>query len=545
MGDMTRVGDVVPAADAAGRAVVAARLENQIVSLAAPLLKGVEVLPLTRADEDGFVVYRHSLVFLLAKCAAELYPQGVFRVRYSIGSALWCTLSAPAGNASLRSALNDTVNLAKKLHAALDALVAADEPIVVEPVTYREAVDRFTRLGRADELNLLRHRNPPIVLLARCGSFQALAQSALAPRTGALPLYDVVPVDDGVVLNVPDTEYPDVVRPLPCVEPYFKVFRRQCARTAITGVETIGDLNEVIRGQRFPTLVRTVESLQTKELSQIADQIATRNPPVRLVLQAGPSSAGKTTTAHRLCMQLRVNGLHTMLLSTDDYFVGDARNPRDADGKLDYEHVDCVDAARLAADLNALFAGQSVRLRKFDFLRHEGYDMSVETSLPPGGVVVLEGIHALNPRLTADVPEHVKFRLFLNAMTQLVVDSCNRISASDTRLLRRLVRDYHFRGLSPLKTFELWPNVVAGERKWIYPFQHEADAVFNSSLDYELAVLKPYAAELLNQVKPWDRAYVEARRLSGLLHNVSIAPSDAVPGDSILRETIGGSQLDY
>ena len=541
--DMSRtIGDTLPKTDAAGRPVLAARANNMVAPLASPLFGDPELKPLTRADAHGFLVHRDTLVFLLAKCASKLFPSCRFRVRNSIGPALWCTVEAGPDGAPSPS----PAELVAKLRPALDALVQADVPILVEPVPYADAVARFTRLGRTDELNLLRHRNAPAVILSRCGDFCALNQTVLAPCTGAVAgFYDLVAVDSGVVLNVPSAARPDEVEPLPRVEPYFQVFRRQGQRTAVTGVETIGDLNQAILEKRFDVLVRTVEAMQTKELAQIADRIAARTPAVRLVLLAGPSSAGKTTTAHRLCTQLRADGLRPLLLSTDDYFVGDARNPRDEKGNLDYEHVDAVDGERLAADLNALFAGRPVRLRRFSFKTHDGFDEERETRLPAQGVVVLEGIHALNPHLTRGIPDDVKFKVFLNAMTQLVLDSCNRISATDTRLLRRLVRDFHFRGMSPLKTFEMWPMVVAGERKWIYPFQDQADAVFNSSLDYELAVLKPYAAELLNQVKPWDAAFVEARRLSGILHNVSLAKGDAVPGDSILRETIGGSQLDY
>ena len=534
------IGEALPKTDAAGHPVLAAIANNMVVPLTAPLIGTPDLKPLTRADAQGFEVDRNSLVFMLAKCANELFPRATFRVRHSVGAALWCTLEPERGAGGAAAQPLDPTALVARLRPAMAALQAADLPISVEPVSYGDAVALFTRLGRVDEVNLLRHRNPPVLPLSRCGDFRALNQTTLAPRTGVVGPYELVPVDDGLVLNVSSAENPDVEEPLPYVEPYFKVFRRQCARTAVTGVETVGDLNQVIHARRFDVFVRTVEALQTKELAGIADQIAARKPSARLVLLAGPSSAGKTTTAHRLCTQLRVNGMRPVLLSTDDYFVGDARNPRDADGNLDYETVEAVDA-----DLNALLAGRPVRLRKFDFLRHDGFDAAEETQLDASGVVVLEGIHALNPRLTRGVADELKFRIYLNALTQLVLDSCNRLSATDTRLLRRLVRDYNFRGCSPLKTFALWPNVVAGERKWIYPYQGRADAVFNSSLDYELAVLKSYAALLLNQVKPWDAAFLEARRLSGILHNVTHAKADVVPGDSILRETIGGSQLSY
>lgn len=532
---MKRLIDLLPSREVGGRAVLGVVVNNMVTTADAPAIGDPKPAPLTRADEHGFDIYRGSLAFLLAKCAAEIYPEAKFRARHSIGPALWCTLDAE----------DPMEEAAEKLGAALRALVARDAPITVEPTPYGEAIEIFGKQGRTDELHLLKHRNPPLVMLTRCEDFTALSQAPLAPSTGVLDLWELIPAGDGLILNVPAPETPDELKPLPYTEPYFRVFRRQAERSKVTGVETLGSLNQAILENRFDVLVRTIEALHTKELAGIADTIAGRNPQVRLVLLAGPSSAGKTTTAHRLCTQLRVNGLKPRILSTDDYFVGDARNPRDAEGNLDYETVDAVDAERLAADLNGLFAGKGVKLRKFDFKKHDGYDDREESTLPDNGVIVLEGIHALNPKLTRGVDDGVKFKIYLNALTQLVVDSCNRISATDTRLLRRLVRDYNFRGMSPLQTFRLWRGVVAGERKWIYPYQTKADAVFNSALDYELAVLKPYAAQLLNQVKPWDREFAEARRLSGILHNVSVASAAAVPGDSILRETIGGSQLSY
>jgi uridine kinase len=515
-----------------GRPVIAAIVNNMVAPLSAPLVGTPEVEPLTRADAYGIDVYRATLFFLLAACAAKLSPGSLFRVRHSLGSSFYCSWD---GDVSA-------------LKRAVTELVAENAPIVVEFVPYGEAVELFRADGRHDELNLLRHRNPPVVTISRCGAFRALHQQVLAPSSGVADYWDLLPAPGGLVLQLPSNSEPDVLPDLTEMladSRYLEIFRNHLSRAKITGVETVGDLNQIILEKRFDEYVRVVETQQRRSLAAIADSIVARRPAVRLVLVAGPSSAGKTTTAVLLCTQLRACGLKARLVSTDDYFVGDARNPRDADGKLDYETVEAVDRDRLAADLNALFAGESVHLRKFDFRRHDGYDDSAETVLEPDGVIVLEGIHALNPSLTDGIADALKFRVYLNALTQLVVDSCNRISTTDTRLIRRLVRDFSYRGMSPLDTFRLWPNVAAGERKWIYPYQRHADAVFNSALDYELAVLKPFVLQLLNQVKPWHREYLEARRLSGILHNVSLASPDAVPGDSVLRESIGGSQLAY
>jgi uridine kinase len=291
--------------------------------------------------------------------------------------------------------------------------------------------------------------------------------------------------------------------------------------------------------------IRTAEALHEKKLAAIAAAIAGRPLPVRLVLAAGPSSAGKTTFAKRLCSHLRVNGLRPVMISGDDYFVGDERNPRDEQGNLDYEHIESMDLPRLNRDLLALLEGREVRLRAFDFVSKTGRDRPGAARLGPQDVIVMEGLHGLNPRLTSDIPDAVKFRIYVSALTQLGIGGHNRISTTDNRLLRRLVRDDQYRGHPALHTLQRWPSVGRGERRWIFPFQHLSDATFNSALDYELAVLKPLAVPLLNEIKPHHPEYVEARRLTGFLHNFLAIPPTVVPGDSILREYIGGSQLTY
>ncbi len=310
-------------------------------------------------------------------------------------------------------------------------------------------------------------------------------------------------------------------------------------------IETIGELNEIVRRGDFPLLVDREESRHVKRIIRMAERIAAHVPAIRLVLLAGPSSAGKTTTAIRLCTRLKENGLTALRLSTDDYFVGDARNPRDANGNLDYEHVDAVDRDRLVSDLAALFAGEAVHLRKFDFEKKDGFDDPNETTLAPRGVVILEGIHALNPLLTTGIPEEIKFRIYINIFTQPRADPCVAFFAEDIRLLRRIVRDANYRNESATATLLRWPSVEVGEQRWINPYRRLADAVFNTGLDYELAVLKPFARDMLRGVETEGPCAREAERLDAILATVAEASSDGVPGNSILRETIGGSHLVY
>ena len=308
---------------------------------------------------------------------------------------------------------------------------------------------------------------------------------------------------------------------------------------------TAEELNACIADGSVNEVVRVAEAKQVKVLSRIADEICAQSR-VRLVLVTGASAAGKTTTAKRLCTQLLVNDRSAALhISTDDYFVGDALNPRDENGELDYEHVECVDIRRLASDINALMRGESVPRRRFDFEKHAPYYTDEYVALPPNGLVVLEGIHALNPRLTEGVDDEMKFRVFIEPLPTLDVFGGFVPSPADARFLRRLVRDNQFRKLNPADTVRLWPKVRAGEAKWIEPFRGNADAVFNSYLVYELAALKFFAGGLLERCRLELGEHRLVLNTLGLLKTVNPISPETIPGDSILRETIGGSQLEY
>ena len=308
---------------------------------------------------------------------------------------------------------------------------------------------------------------------------------------------------------------------------------------------TAEELNAHIADGTIDEVIRIAEARQIKYLSRIADEITSKKR-VRLVLVTGASAAGKTTTAKRICTQLMVNGCSAaMHLSTDDYFVGDALNPRDENGNLDYEHVECVDIARLASDINALLRGETVPKRRFDFVKHEPFYTDEQVSLPGGGMIVLEGIHSLNPRLTEGIADRLKFRVFIEPIPEIDVFGGFTPDPASARFLRRMVRDNQFRKRNPADTVRMWPSVRAGEAKWIDPFRKNADAAFNSYLIYELAALKPYVGGLLERA----RRELGENRLVGnmirLLETVDPISPNAVPGDSILRETIGGSQLEY
>ena len=312
-------------------------------------------------------------------------------------------------------------------------------------------------------------------------------------------------------------------------------------------IRSVSELNEVISSGGFHELVARCERLHSDRIARMAELIATRVPAVRLVLEAGPSAAGKTTTAIRLCQALAANGLTALRISTDDYFVGNARNPRDVDGNYDYEHIDAVDRVRLAEDLIKIFDGEPLHRRKFDFVKHEGFDDPELFTPPPNVVVVLEGIHALNPVLTEGVGNDLKYRVYVNTLTQLVADCGGWLYFEDARLMRRIVRDKTYRNMSPEKTILMWEKVSAGEMKWINPYRGFADSVFNTALEYELAVMKPILEPVMKSV-PYlgGRESAEIRRLLAVLDTVTpVSDPAAIPKDSILRESIGGSEFDY
>jgi uridine kinase len=379
----------------------------------------------------------------------------------------------------------------------------------------------------------------------QCGDYSDLAHGPLAASTGVLERFQLVHYPPGFVLHLPDRDNPLIIPPFEDQPHLFRIFQEHKEWGRILGVTTAGQLNETIARGGFEELVRIAEALHENKVVRIADAISAGRKKIKIILIAGPSSAGKTTLAKRLCTQLTVNGLRAVTMSTDDYFVGPERNPKGPDGTPDFEHIEAIDLPLFNEHLLRLTEGQAVTLPRFNFENKQREVRGGPICLADDQLIVIEGIHALNPLLTRMLRSDSKFSIYVSALTQLNVDSGNRISTTDNRLMRRMVRDKKYRGHSALETLRLWPGVRAGEKRWIFPFQREATATFNSALDYELAVLKPLVDPLLMEVKPDHPEYVEARRLSEFLLNFLPAQSRVVPGTSILREYIGGSLFHY
>lgn len=514
---------------------------GELVSLRSPVAAAGNAATVTAADPDGWLVLRRSMCLLMAAAARIALPGRFLRVRHSVGCGVFATVRDGASGSDRAPTARETTALERKMRE----IAAVGVPIEEAVLGYGEALAEFAASGQQDKVGLLRHVNSPEVRVLRCGSFTDLRQGPVAPSTAILGVFDLFRHDGGIILQLPSREDPLRVAPFVPQPALMRIHREHAKWGDILGVHSVGELNQAVADRRIEDVIEMSEALHDKCFSRLADEIAGRRPRPRLVLIAGPSSAGKTTSCRRLSVHLRVVGMHPVQLSTDDYFVAEKDDPVGPDGKPDYEDIRAVDLAALRADMAALMAGKPVRRRVFDFKAKKPVLTGETLRLEPDGVVCLEGIHGLNPAVCEGIPREATFKIYLSALTQLGIDDDNLLSTSDNRLVRRIVRDHQFRGHDARRTLAIWPSVRRGEEKWIFPFQGEADASFNSSLDYELAVLHPFATALLSEIKPGEPGYATARRLQDVLANFHPIPPFAVPPDSILRETIGGSSVRY
>lgn len=535
----TLVGELLhePFDPVTGLPYLGALVNNELVTFAYTLDIDSAVRFVTMASPGGMQIYMRSLSFLLAKAVKDLHPDARFSVEHALGPGFYCEFEV----AGIRGISPEQ---AEALDAHMHALVASNRPIVRQRISYTAAIEQFTRNGQDDKVSLLRFTNTPKIVTYVCENFSDLATGPMTRSTGPLQFFRIIPYQTGFVLQMPTCDtaprIPDF-KPITVLSETFKEYNRW---GRILGINTVGRLNEIIAANEIRDFVKVAEALHEKKIAAIADQIAA-NPSVKWVLIAGPSSSGKTTFAKRLAIQLRVNGLRPVTLGTDDYFVDRDSTPRTASGEFDFEHLRAVDVSVLNRDLADLDTGREIELPSFDFHTGTRSYKGKKLHLDEDQVVVLEGIHSLNPELTPAIPDARKFLIYISALTQLNLDNNNRIPTTDNRLLRRLVRDHRYRGHSATRTLEMWPNVGRGERKWIFPFQEEADAVFNSALDYELAILSVLARPLLSEIKPHQAVYAEARRMLEFLAHFLPLSTDVPPPTSIIREFVGGSDFDY
>ncbi len=486
----------------------------------------------------GFRVYQRSMVFIMQAVVSKLYPQQRFHARHAIGDSIYCEVEGK------------TEFLTKECQALYDAarkIVEQNIPITREKLPTEEVVKEFAERGFDDKIDLLQTRQRLYSSVERLGDEVGYFFGALAPSTGYIDRFEIQPYFKGFYISLPSRTAPDTIAPAPNLQKMFSIFDGYSEWVDIMGVPTVGKLNKRIEQGDASELIQIAEALHEKRLARIADTIAEANRErgLRLVLISGPSSSGKTTTSKRLGVQLRVLGLHPVLVSTDDYFVNREDTPRDENGDYDFEALEAIDLARLNNDLGRLMAGESVEIPRFDFISGTRQWHENPLQLDDRSILIMEGIHSLNPRLTPSIPDTAKFRIYASCFTSVAMDNTSRIHTTDNRLLRRMIRDNATRGTSAADTIARWPSVRRGEERNIFPYQEEADVMFNSSLFYEISVLKPFAEPLLRAIPNTRPEYATAQGLLKFLDNFHTIGTEEIPPTSVLREFVGGSAFKY
>ena len=487
----------------------------------------------TTACDSGHKTYKRSMSLLLVKAiydVAEHENVDKVRIHYSVSKGYYCTIE---GNVVLDQQFLDQVE------ARMHQMVEADLPINKKSVNTDDAIATFARYGMHDKEKLFAYRRVSKVNIYSINEFEDYYYGYMVPSTGYLKYFKLYLYDDGFVLQMPEQKEPEIVPPFEPQNKLFHVLKESTSWGDMQGIETVGALNDRITKGDVRETVLVQEALQEKKTAEIAATIAAR-PELKFILIAGPSSSGKTTFSHRLSVQLRACGLVPHPIAVDNYFVEREENPVDENGDFDFECLEAVDVELFNRQLGDLLAGKEVVLPRFNFVTgHKEYGPDVK-KLGKNDVLVIEGIHCLNPKLTQSLPDENKFKIYISALTQLNIDEHNRIPTTDGRLLRRIVRDARTRGASVARTINMWPSVRKGDEKTIFPYQEEADVMFNSALIYELAVLKPYVEALLFGVDRKAPEYVEAKRLLKFLDYFVGIGSENVPTNSLLREFIGG-----
>jgi uridine kinase len=519
--------------------VLAALVNRRQVMLDFPLRGKVELDLVRYGTRGGELVYKRSVSLMFYDACLALYP----KVRLTIGQSLGNSYHYQVRGEDLP----DLKIMARRLEARMRKIHKENRPFVRETVTIEEIEDVFRGWGCEDKLALLATRRSSTVHTIRCGRFIDIAHSPYAPHTGCLPTFGVTAYGDGLVLRFPRRGNRERLPRFNARPKLYATYVETRNWQELLGVHQVGQLNRLSLNGEITPLIRISEGLHEKKIARIADEIYERAGRVRLIAIAGPSSSGKTTFAKRLGIQLRVNGIEPVSLSLDSYYVDRAKTPLDDEGHHDFENLEAIDLELFHRQLADLLKGKEILTPGYDFTvgQRKPREKWKPLQLRRDQVLVIEGIHGLNHRLTESVARNQKYRIYISALTQLAIDDHNRIFTADARLVRRIVRDRFFRGFSAERTLELWERVRRGEGRWIFPFQEEADVMFNSALVYEPAVLKTYAERFLLQVPRTSRAYPEAYRLLKFLSLfVPIFP-DEVPHTSILREFIGGSGFNY
>lgn len=516
--------------------ILAVRINNEICSLDSNVEINCKLEPVLKNTKDGANIYRRSLCLLLATAAHNLFPASHLLVGHSLGYGYYYTLDtgAPITQEQITSLENE-----------MQRLVQNDLPVTTKTISYEDAINLFEELNLTETRKQLNYIAPQKIKINCIDNFSDMYFGPLVRSTGTLKVFSLMQYGEGFLLRFPRSSDHSKLTTFVDQPILFGIYKKYKQWGKQIGVTSAASLNELINNRKIEEFIDITETFQQKCIADIADQIAA-SKKVKVILIAGPSSSGKTTTSKKLALELRAIGYKPKVISLDCYYVGRDRNPKDENGNYDYECLEALDIPLLNQNLVDLFEGKEVIIPSYDF--NEGipyFEEKNKMKLDANDILIMEGIHGLNDKLTPLIPNELKFKIYLSALTQLNLDNHNRISTSDNRLIRRIVRDARFRGKSAATTISMWPSVHKGEELHIFPFQNNADAILNTALDYELAVLKIYAEPLLRCVNPTQPEYAEACHLLNFLNNFAPIPPTAVPSRSIIREFIGGSAFKY
>lgn len=515
--------------------ILGALVNNELQDLQYILMNPKQVNFIDVSTLDGYSIYARSLLFVLYKALRTLFPKKPLVAEYMISNGIFCRIGStkpvPAEIESIR--------------AEIQSLIGKDLPFLRKEVPTSQAIRIFKREGLKDKLELMETRGRLYTSVYYLENTADYFYGTLAPSTGCLKIFHLIPYKDGVLLQLPNREKPDEILPLIPQDKLFQVFNEYKHWGKIVEVSDIGKLNKVVEYKYSSTMIKICEGLHEKKISLIADKIKARGKKIKVILISGPSSSGKTTFGKRLSVQLMVNGIKPVNLSLDNYFVNREDTPKDENGELDFETIDALDLTTFSDNILRLINGEEVEIPKFSFETGQRYYDGEKLKINKNNVIVVEGIHGLNPRLTQFLPQDSLFKIFVSALTSISIDNHNLINPADNRLLRRMVRDYKYRNYSALDTLKRWESVLKGEEKHIVPYQEEADIMFNSALIYELGALKQQAEPLLREVMEQYPEHSKALRLLKFLSYIKAVPTRDIPNTSILREFLGGSSFKY
>ena len=514
--------------------IVGAIVNGELRELTYPIKMDASVRPVTMGEADGMRIYRRSLTFLLETAFDHLFPGGILTVDHSVASGgYYCQVSGlpPLSKEELSD-----------LQTHMRELVEADLCFQRREMPLEEAVEYFKAKGAEDKVRLLAHRHKNYLTIYQLQDHKDYHHGYMVPSTGYLQWFGLTPAGEGFTLRFPRRHAPTELLPMPEYPKLLVTFRQYGDWLKRLGISSVGALDDAIQANRTREVILVSEALHEQRVTEIARQIANRSDEVRVILIAGPSSSGKTTFSKRLSVQLLAHGISPFPMEMDNYFVDREDTPLDENGDFDFESIHALNTARLSEDLRHLIAGERVQLPRYNFITGKS-EQGDSIKLDPDELIILEGIHGLNPGLISAVPNQSIFRVYVSALTQLNLDRHNRVSTTDTRLIRRIARDARERGYTATVTIQRWESVRRGEKRYIFPFQENADILFNSALAYELSALKPVVEPLLRQVPYGTPEHVESKRLLAFLEWFLPIDSDLIPDNSIIKEFLGNSIL--